>query len=272
MAWVVPAAATVPSPPMLTTTISRRSRIDGVPHSFTRSERQRRAVRHRAADDHPVVVGVDQPDLAGHEDAADVEVLAERRGVEAPRGLRVDGMAGLDGQGHRKSSRRGVKVSRSTPGPSMSLQPWVTPDGITKASPGPTSKLSSPDGEAIAPGLHEGRLHVRMAVGQSFATFGEGELHQHQLRAVGQHGPGDAMSGIDGGMRINLHVSVPFQLDSGDSTREIPGDFTAYCGPSLPISAERSCSSASVRSVSGGRTGPAPCPTSFAPALTIDTA
>ena len=46
-------------------------------------ERQGGAVRHGAADDHPVVVGVDQPDLAGHEDAADVEVLAQRVGVEA---------------------------------------------------------------------------------------------------------------------------------------------------------------------------------------------
>ena len=144
MAWVVPAAATVPSPPMLTTTSSRRSRMRWRARLGDAVERQGGAVRHRAADDHPVVVGVDQPDLAGHEDAADVEVPAQGVGVEAAGGLGVDGVAGLDGQGHRKSSRRGVKVSRSTPGPSRSLQPWVTPEGTTKASPGPTSKLSSP--------------------------------------------------------------------------------------------------------------------------------
>ena len=92
-------------------------------------ERQRRAVRHGAADDHPVVVGVDQPDLAGDEDAADVEVPAQRVGVEAAGGGGVDGVAGLDGQHQRKSSRRGVKVSRSTPGTPRARQPCTAFDG-----------------------------------------------------------------------------------------------------------------------------------------------
>ena len=58
------------------------------------------------------------------------------------------------------------------------------------------------DGEAVAPGLHEGRLHVRVTVRQPLAALGEGELDQHQLRAFGQHRPGDAVARIDGWVRI----------------------------------------------------------------------
>ena len=41
------------------------------------------------------------------------------------------------------------------------------------------------DGEAVAPGLNEGRLHVRVAVRQPLAAVGEGELDQHQLGDLG---------------------------------------------------------------------------------------
>ena len=47
---------------------------------------------------------------------------------------------------------------------------------------------------------------------------------------------------------------------------------TYACDPSALISAASSLTSAGVRSVSGGRTGPAPCPTTAAPALTMLTA
>ena len=190
IACVAPAASTVPSPPMLTTTSSRRSSSDGRARLGDAVERQGRAVRHGAADDHPVVVGVDQPDLAGHEDAPDVEVLAQRVGVEAAGGGGVDGVAGLDGQHQRKSSLRGVKVSRSTPGPSRSLQPWVTPDGHHEGVARPDLEGLVADGEAVAAGLDEGRLHVRVAVRQPLAALGEGELDQHDLGALGQNRSG----------------------------------------------------------------------------------
>lgn len=47
---------------------------------------------------------------------------------------------------------------------------------------------------------------------------------------------------------------------------------SAYCGPSVLISAASCSTSAGLRSVSGARTGPASWPTIFAPALTMLTA
>ena len=129
------------------------------------------------------------------------------------------------------------------------------PRGNDEGVAGADLEARIPDGEAVAAGLDEGRLHVRVAVGEALAAGGEGELDEHQLRAVGEHGPGDPVAGVDRG-----------EAGGRKHGRAHP------CGPSLAISAARSCSSAAVSSVSGGRTGPAPCPTMRAPALTIETA
>src|SRR5690606_2337455 len=78
----------------------------------------------------------------------------QRLGVEAARGGGVDGVAGLDGQHgrslQRKSARRGVKLSSSVPG-SSARQECSVSAGMTKASPGPTSKLSPPIVKAKRP-------------------------------------------------------------------------------------------------------------------------
>ena len=45
--------------------------------------------------------------------------------------------------GGRKSSRRGLKMSYSTPA-SRQVQPWTTPSVFSRVSPGPTSWVSPP--------------------------------------------------------------------------------------------------------------------------------
>jgi hypothetical protein len=65
------------------------------------------------------------------------------------------------------------------------------------------------DGKAVAPGLDEGRLDVRVAVRQPLAALGEGELHQHDLGGLGQNGPGNTVARIDGSVWINFHEVCP---------------------------------------------------------------
>ena len=77
--------STVPAPPILTAISSRRSRKFFVPVGLIASSASGRADRHRAADDHAVVMGVGQADLAGHEQAADVEIVAQFVGAHARR-------------------------------------------------------------------------------------------------------------------------------------------------------------------------------------------
>ncbi len=83
-----------------------------------------------------------KPTLTGGEQTLDQEMLPQLGGVHAAGVVRVDRVAGFDmrhqGSFHRKSSRRGVKLSISTPS-SRHRQPCSAPEGMMKASPGPTS-------------------------------------------------------------------------------------------------------------------------------------
>ena len=84
----------VPAPPILTAISSRRSRKFFVPVGLIASSASGASDRHRAADDHAVVMRVGQADAAGLEQVADVEIVAQLVGAHGGGGGGIDGEAG----------------------------------------------------------------------------------------------------------------------------------------------------------------------------------
>ena len=104
-----------------------------------------------------------------------------------------------------------------TPGSPSARQPWTTFEGMTKASPGPTSKVSPPTVNSKRPDLHEGRLDVRVAVRRADAVGGEGELDEHELGALGEDAAPDVVAGVDGGEGFRGHGGPQWKSDGSQS-------------------------------------------------------
>ena len=166
-------------------------------------EGERCAGGHRAADDHPVVVGVDQPDLAAlrrcrrRGSGGGASSVSKPRAVAGSMAWRVSTVS--MGLRQRKSSRRGVKVSMRTPGSPRARQRMRGARGDDEGVAGADGEGLAADGELEVAGLHEGRLHVRVAVRRADAVGGEGELDEHQLRVLGEHAALHVVAGVDDG-------------------------------------------------------------------------
>ena len=70
---------------------------------------------------------------------------------------------------------------------------------MTKASPGPTSKLRPATVNSKRPDFTSVDCTCGWLCGGADALGGEGDLDEHQLRALGEHAAGGAVADVDGG-------------------------------------------------------------------------
>lgn len=167
-----------------------------------------------AAQDQPVVMGVDQVDLAILEKAGGVEMFAKTRGVEGLGGVRVDGVAGFNGQhgkvlGCRRCSKKVVAARREGIDQCSRFQAHAPVQGVggdDEAVAGTDVEGLAVDGEAETAAFDIGRLYVWMIVQLAFRAFLlEAEGDDHQVGTVGQHLPADARIGGHFGKGFHEH-------------------------------------------------------------------